>query len=378
MIPGIPNAAPLTDLEKTGQEIYRKGTSPNGPVKALFGKRGTKIAAKFLPCANCHGSDGTGRPEGALEPPDITWKELTKPYGHTHSDGRKHGPFDPDSLIRVIKEGIDPADNKLHSAMPRYALTQKDTEALVAYLKVIDKDLDPGLTESSIRLGVILRKSIPDKNPLPSLIRGFFQELNEKGGIYGRKVDLVFAKPYTDTQSYVETVKAIIEKEDVFALFGASLASSDMDIFPLLKKKNVPLITPLILTEWTSIHRVNLRFSLLPGPEQQARALLAFAKTQLSASPQIAIVTPPEGNLYGQIWDIFQAEVKRYGWPDIESADYSGNTAELPEIVSKLAQSKSQALFYFGPPGRLTSLMKEAEKTEVAAPIVCTDPGGSP
>ena len=360
-IPGALWAAPLTDREKVGQEIYRKGTSPNGPVKALFGKRGTKISAKFLPCANCHGSDGTGRPEGALEPPNITWKELTKPYGHAHSDGRKHGPFDPDSLIRVIAEGIDPADNKLHSAMPKYVLTQQDKKALVAYLKVIDKDFDPGLTESSIKLGVILPKSISDKNPLPSLIRGFFQELNNKGGIYGRKVDLVFTKPYTDTQSYVDEVKAVVA-EDVFALFGASLASADKDIFPLLKKKNVPLITPLIMTEWTDIQRKNLRFRLLPGPVQQAQALLAFAKTQLPASSQIAIVVPPEGNLYGQIWDTFQAEVKRYGWPEIESADYSGDAAEIPEIVSKLAKTKSQALFYFGPPGRLTSLMKEAEK----------------
>jgi hypothetical protein len=129
-----------------------------------------------------------------MDPPNITWRELTKPYGHTHSNGRKHGPFDTESLIKAVVEGVDPDGNKMHPSMPRYLLSEKDAHALIAYLRVIDKDLDPGLTGSSIKLGVLLPGQDNDQNPLYALVRGFFTELNAKGGIYGRKVEPVFGK----------------------------------------------------------------------------------------------------------------------------------------------------------------------------------------
>ena len=362
LTPGRLPAAPLTDLEKQGQEIYRKGTSPNGSIKAIIGTGRNTISAKFLPCVNCHGLDGSGRPEGTLEPPDITWLELTKPYGHNHPDGRSHDPFDSDSLIQTITQGVDPSGNKLHPAMPRYVLTQQDAEALIAYLKVIDQDIDPGLSDTTIKLGVVLPGKTNDSNPLYSLLRGYFTELNENGGIYGRKVDLVFSRPFKDTPSYVENIQRLVKKEEVFALLGVSIAEADNKVFPLLKLGSVPLITPLILTKWSEIRRQQLRFRLLPGPAQQAKVLTAFAKTRLKPAPKVAIIMPPEGEIYGQIWDTFQREVKRYGWPDFETIDYSGNPKEIPKIVNDLTQAGTQAVFYFGPPGKLVPLMQEAAR----------------
>jgi ABC-type branched-subunit amino acid transport system substrate-binding protein len=362
LVPGRLSAAPLTDLEQQGQEIYRKGTSANGSILAKFGSGRNSLSAQFLPCVNCHGLDGTGRPEGTLEPPDITWAELTKPYGHTHSDGRSHGPFDSDSLTQAVIKGVDPAGNKLHPAMPRYALKPQDAEALVAYLKVIDRDIDPGLSDTVIKLGVILPGKINDKNPLYALLRGYFSELNENGGIYGRKVDLVFSKSFKDTQSYIENVQHLVKTEEVFALLGASQAEADKKISPLLEVGSVPLVTPLVLTKWTRIEQQPFRFRLFPGPAQQAQVLMAFANTRLKPSPKTAIIMPPEGEIYGQIWDIFQRELKRYGWPDFESISYSGNPKEIPEIVNQLSQAGTQAVFYFCPAGKLAPLMQEAAK----------------
>ena len=362
LIPGRLPAASLSELEKRGQEIYRKGTSSSGPINAIIGSGRNPISAHLLPCVNCHGLDGTGRPEGTLEPPNITWRELTKPYGHKHSDGRSHDPFDPDTLIRSIVQGVDPSGNQLHPAMPKYILAQQDAEALISYLKVIDKDLDPGLSDTSIKLGVVLPGEMGDTNPLYSLIRGYFADLNESGGIYGRKVELVFSEPFKDTQSYIESVQKLVKKEEVFALLGDSRAEADEKIYPTLEVGKVPLVTPLILTKWSEIKRQNLRFRLLPGPAQQAQILTAYANTRLKTPPKAAIITFPQGALYGQIWDNFKSDAKHYGWPDFESIDYSGNPKEIPGIVEKLEKAKTEAVFYFGPMGRLAPLMQEVAR----------------
>jgi ABC-type branched-subunit amino acid transport system substrate-binding protein len=297
-----------------------------------------------------------------MDPPNITWRELTKPYGHTHSNGRKHGPFDTESLIKAVVEGVDPDGNKMHPSMPRYLLSEKDAHALIAYLRVIDKDLDPGLTGSSIKLGVLLPGQDNDQNPLYALVRGFFTELNAKGGIYGRKVEPVFGKPFGNTLSYIESVKNLVEEKEVFALFGASMADADPDLFPLFKQNNIPLIAPLLWTKREKIKPQRLRFRLLPGPVQQVQTLTAFANKRLKSPLKTAIITPSQGEIYGQIWDTFQSEVKRYGWPDFESRDFSGDPKEMKDIVVDLAEAGTQAVFYFGPPGKLAPLMLEASK----------------
>ena len=93
---------------------------------------------------------------------------------------------------------------------------------------------------------------------------------------------------------------------------------------------------------------------------QQAQVLTAFANTRLKPAPKTAVIMPPAGEIYGQLWDTFQSDVKRYGWPDFESVSYSGNPKEIPGIVDQLTQAGTEAIFYFGPTGKLAPLMQEA------------------
>ena len=44
---------------------------------------------------------------------------------------------------------MDPAGNELAVAMPRYQMSPEDIADLIAYLKRIEADRDPGLTETS-------------------------------------------------------------------------------------------------------------------------------------------------------------------------------------------------------------------------------------
>src|SRR4029453_16913615 len=84
----------LTLQERRGQQIYLQGTSPaGGELTAVLGKEGAEVPASVVPCANCHGHDGRGKPEGGLVPSNITWEALTTPYGVTSATGRAHPPY---------------------------------------------------------------------------------------------------------------------------------------------------------------------------------------------------------------------------------------------------------------------------------------------
>lgn len=152
----------LSPLEKHGKQIYREATSPSaGEVTAIMGKDRIEVPAAIVPCVSCHGHDGLGRAEGGLVPSNITWEVLSKPYGVRRADGREHPPYDERLLKRSFTMGIDPGSNELDVAMPRYRMTNEAAEALVAYLKVLGSESDPGVDETRVRLGVILPPAGP-------------------------------------------------------------------------------------------------------------------------------------------------------------------------------------------------------------------------
>ena len=178
----------LSPEEKRGKAFYLRGESSSGQeITAMMGE--IEVPATTLTCAGCHGARGEGKTEGGVTAGNVTWSELTKPYGHAHETGRKHSAFSETSFVRTVTAGVDPAGNKLSVAMPTYHMPLQDMSDLLAYLKRIETDFDPGVSETSIVIGTLL----PDRNALTGLaesmenvLQAYFAEVNRRGGIYNR------------------------------------------------------------------------------------------------------------------------------------------------------------------------------------------------
>jgi hypothetical protein len=84
----------LTPQESRGKQIYLLGSSKSGKdILAYIGDSSLEVPGTSMTCANCHGMAGQGKSEGGIDPSNITWEALTKPYGITHSSGRKHPAY---------------------------------------------------------------------------------------------------------------------------------------------------------------------------------------------------------------------------------------------------------------------------------------------
>src|SRR6266550_2810296 len=141
--------------ENRGKQIYIQGTSRSGKeILAYLGESSLEVPGSAMPCANCHGLGGEGKPEGGVDPSNLTWESLTKPYGSTRADGRRHPAYTERGLELAITRGTDPAGNKLLNVMPRYQMTSGDLTDLIAYLKRLGKDRDPGVSENKIVIGI--------------------------------------------------------------------------------------------------------------------------------------------------------------------------------------------------------------------------------
>ncbi|MBK1662861.1 hypothetical protein, partial [Paracraurococcus ruber] len=191
--------------------------------------------------------------------------------------------YDEAGLLRAVAQGLAPGGRVLDSAMPRYALTLEDGQALVAWLRALEARQVPGVSEDRIRLGLLL----PPGGRGEAFAAAFAAALEAAApiGVFGRRVERVTV-PEGDP---AEAVRAL-EAAGVLALVSglpeeaqdAALAAAAAARIPMLAVRagTVPgahALLPGAVEEGTALLRV------LPDPGRAAILAADAAEARLAA-----------------------------------------------------------------------------------------------
>ena len=359
----------LTSQEKRGKAFYLRGESASGQeITAMMGE--VDVPASTLTCAGCHGTRGEGRTEGGVTAGNMSWTYLTKPYGHTDEGARKHPAFSEASFVKALTGGLDPAGNKLAVAMPTYRMPQEDMANLIAYLKRIDTDTDPGLTESTIVLGTVLPENAAMTGLAQSMrdvLQAYFAEINSRGGIYNRKIELRVMQG--DAKVTVANVKHLIDDDQVFAIVSGLTAGAEDGVAALTQEKEVPFIGPSTLLPQRGLPLNRYIFYLLPGLKEQARALATFASKKTDAAKSHVAILSPDTEFNRAIAVAVAEESKKLHWGSVTTIYYARDGFNPSRYVSELNQKGIDTVFFLGAGAEAASLLKETEAVGWTPPL---------
>jgi ABC-type branched-subunit amino acid transport system substrate-binding protein len=356
----------LTAQERRGKEIYVRGTSPSGnDILAYLGESSLEVPGSAMTCANCHGLDGQGKPEGGVRPSNLTWEALTKPYGLTHPDGRQHPPYTARGLELAITRGTDPAGNRLQRVMPRYQMSREDLADLIAYLQSLGRDRDPGISDDTIVIGTAApaRGALADMGQaLKAVTSAFFDELNNQGGIYNRRVELKFIDTAETPVATRANIERLLINERVFAMTGAFIAGAEREVIPLMAQQGVPLIGPFTLYPQTGFPLNREVFYLLSGVDGQGRAFIDFA-ARMSAikGPAIAVVCP-QSEVNVSVLEAIADQSRKSGLSAPQRYDYATGRFDVADAMKQLGQTRRDAVIFLGTVDEALSFMREADK----------------
>lgn len=360
---GTVAALELTAEELAGKQIYLHGTSATADsvIHARVGAGDTAMPAAVVPCAGCHGSDGRGRAEGGVRPPDITWRRLSTPYGQRLDGSRQYPAYTEAALARALGEGLDPAGNRLDPAMPRFVMSQRDLANLTAYLKRLEDDRDPGLHEEVVRLGTLL----PAEGPLAGLgktvaavLQGSIEGINETGGIHGRRLELVIADPGADQASATAALRELLERQDVFALLAPLAPALEGEYAQLLATAGIPLIGPL--GQWAD-GGSRWVFAPLPGLREQLFALAAYADDSLGLRDPQTLIAYPDEPRQRALAEALAAHLQQRGWRQVQLLGYGADTPSAAQPVD----AGLQAVFFLGQGEALVALASALQEADL-------------
>jgi len=340
-------ALPLDASETAGKRLYREGLSASGEaVMARVGAAGIVLPATRLPCAGCHGADGRGRPEGGLQPPDLSWSRLSSVHGQQQVNGRNYPAYSDAALARAIQEGQDPAGNRLNPAMPRFVLSMNDQRNLTAYLKRIAEDQDPGLDAGSVHLGTLLPGSGPlaeEGATVAALLEGCVQRINAAGGIHGRQLRLSIIDPGPDQASAEQALGRLIDEEHVFALVAPLAPALGPTLATRLESAGIPLIGAVsLLGDAQSSRQI---FEPLPGLREQLIALAEHARERLQVLQGPTLITYPDEPGQQRVAQHLRDHLQANAWQDVRVQPHDPAQEALPPGFRSIFYLGSGAAF---------------------------------
>jgi ABC-type branched-subunit amino acid transport system substrate-binding protein len=349
---------------RRGKQIYLRGTgSPPGEISARM-EDGNEVPATLLPCLSCHGRDGEGRPEGGVSPSEIAWDRLTKPYGVRHEGGRSHPPYTESTLARAIADGIDPAGNELQIAMPRYKMSRGEMGDLIAFLKQLGHESEPGVEDGRLTLGMF----VPDAGryaeigeTMRSVLSAQIERVNGEGGLYGRKLELRVLRPRGGA--------AALQGAGVFALVAGVAGSPGIDLAALAEEHQIPLVAPVVTDPEPGVPPGRFVFYLYPGLREQALALVSFATRSLPEGRVRAVVFHPDTPRDSALAALLEQRGRESGWGAVARFAYTAGRPEGARLAADARRSGANSVFFLGSGPDLKSFLSEAARAALSPAV---------
>jgi ABC-type branched-subunit amino acid transport system substrate-binding protein len=220
-----------------------------------------------------------------------------------------------------------------------------------------DKKYDPGASDTEIKIG----QTIPHSGPgslygvLGRVGEAYFQSLNEKGGINGRKIKFLTMDDSYSAPKAVEATRRLVEQEEVLALYGSLGTAPQTAVHKYLNSKGVPqLLLNTGASKWNDPKNNKWTMAGLPLYPTEARILAKYA---VSVNPNAKVGILYQNDDFGRDFlGPFKDELTKAGGSAKVIAEVTYDLTD-PTIDSQLINlAKSGAdVFYNITTGKATS-----------------------
>jgi branched-chain amino acid transport system substrate-binding protein len=188
-----------------------------------------------------------------------------------------------------------------------------------------------------------------------------FAEINAKGGVHGRKLDLISRDDGYDPDRSVDQTTRLIEKDKVFALIGAVGTPTSAATVPIAQARNVPFIGPFTGAAFLrapELHNVvNIRASYGAEAEAWVKHL-----TEDRHVRSIAIFYQDDAFGRDGLAGVKLALAKRNMELTAEGT-FERNTKAVGSAVRTLKRTEPEAVVMVGTYGPCAEFIKLAHKT---------------
>lgn len=163
------------------------------------------------------------------------------------------------------------------------------------------------------------------------------EEINEAGGIHGRKIRLVVEDSGYDPKKGLLATQKMVQQDKIFAMLGTIGTGVVMASLPTLLEKNVPNLFPLTAARevYDPVHK--LKYSFAAPYHDQARSAVKFMQKERGAKKFCVIYQDDDFGL--EVLRGAELGLKDIGMSFAEKTSYKRGATDFSSQVAKMRGS---------------------------------------
>jgi branched-chain amino acid transport system substrate-binding protein len=183
-------------------------------------------------------------------------------------------------------------------------------------------------------------------------------ELNAKGGLQGKKIELVYYDDQSKPDQAVQGVTKLVDRDHVPIILGAYSSENTRAIVPAVTQKQVPLIMPTATADNVMETGSPWVFRVCVGSGAYAHATVEFLKN--NGDPKtLAIIY--ENTNFGQSNDkSMHEEVEKAGLKLVDEEAYQASSPDYKALLQRVKAKNPEVVYFASYLLDATTLMRQA------------------
>ncbi|MFK5984015.1 MAG: ABC transporter substrate-binding protein [Pseudomonadota bacterium] len=181
-------------------------------------------------------------------------------------------------------------------------------------------------------------------DPELKTLQMYIDELNEKGGLLGKKIELIHYDTAGNPKKAVNFIKRLVKKDRVDLIIGGSTSGTTLAVAPLVKKFRIPMVS--LAGSIKIIEPTQKWLFKVPHTDRMAAAKV-FENMKKRGLTKIALISGSGGfDKSGRVQCLALAE--KYGITIVADESYGNKDMDMTAQLTKIRSSDAQAIFNFG------------------------------
>ncbi|MBL8333085.1 MAG: ABC transporter substrate-binding protein [Rubrivivax sp.] len=217
-----------------------------------------------------------------------------------------------------------------------------------------------GLSAGAVRIGMVNVQTGPASGlgkGMRSGAEAVFKQVNAKGGVHGRKIELLVGDDGYEPDKAVDETLKMIEQHKVFSLFGYVGTPTGNAVLPIVKEMDVPLVG--LFTGAMSLRQPVTRqvFNVRASYDDEAETLVAHFLAK--GAKTVAVFYQDDG--FGQaVLSGTDKALKKRSMNIVAKSTFQRNTLAVKAGLAAMLDAKPDAVVMVGPYAPLAAFIKEA------------------
>jgi branched-chain amino acid transport system substrate-binding protein len=188
-------------------------------------------------------------------------------------------------------------------------------------------------------------------------------EVNNKGGVGGKKIELDFYDDQSKPDQAVQGVSKVVDQDEVPIILGSYSSESTKAIVPAVTQRQVPLIIPTATADNVMDSKSPWVFRICAGANDYARTTVAFLQEK-GAPKTMAIVY--ENTNFGQSnMQAMKAAAEKAGIKLVAIESYQAQSPDYKAVLQRIKAANPEVIYFCSYLLDATTLMRQSQEIDL-------------